>query len=160
MTLEQAMVGRPRTTCKPSAHHRRQKPAADAPRGRCPDRLTPLRLKRLMGGSCAPTTTSAWGRDTPPLLRRIARRGGRRQSVWLERASVSFGTPALRARRSSGNLAVPDRQDVNWHKRWRLGETSAFDLGRPQTRRRANQAREDNERHKRKEADQRIHPAG
>ena len=49
MTLEQAMVGRPRTTCKSSAHHKRQKPAADAPRGRCPDRLTPLRQKRLNG---------------------------------------------------------------------------------------------------------------
>ena len=49
MTLDPAMVGRPRTTCKPSAHHKRQKPTADAPRGRCPDRLTPLRLKRLNG---------------------------------------------------------------------------------------------------------------
>ena len=49
MRLDPAMVGRPRTTCKPSAHHRRQKPTADAPRGRCPDRLTPLRLKRLNG---------------------------------------------------------------------------------------------------------------
>ena len=49
MTLDPAMVGRPRTTCKSSAHHKRQKPTADAPRGRCPDRLTPLRLKRLNG---------------------------------------------------------------------------------------------------------------
>ena len=48
--LDPAMVGRPRTTCKPSAHHKRQKPAADAPRGRCPDRLTPLRLRKPANG--------------------------------------------------------------------------------------------------------------
>ena len=45
MTLDPAMVGRQRTTCESSAHHKRQKPAADAPLGRCPDRLTSLRLK-------------------------------------------------------------------------------------------------------------------
>ena len=49
MTLEQAMVGRPRTTCESSAHHKREEASADAPTAKAPDRLTPLRQKRLNG---------------------------------------------------------------------------------------------------------------
>ena len=69
MTLEQAMVGRPRTTCKPSAHHKRQKPAADAPRGRCPDRLTSLRHTKPANGRVVRTHYhKRMGFATPRLL--------------------------------------------------------------------------------------------
>ena len=98
MTLDPAMVGRPRTTCKPSAHHKGQKPTADAPRGRCPDRLTPLRHKRLNGrvvrthyhkrmGSRHPATDQLWAN-------RAARRsptecvaGTRKRLFWHSRPS-------------------------------------------------------------------------
>jgi hypothetical protein len=50
MTLEQAMVGRPRTTCKPSAHHKRGKNPRRTRREEEPiDRLTPLRHKLRNG---------------------------------------------------------------------------------------------------------------
>ena len=49
MTLDPAMVGRPRTTSKSSAHHKREETSADAPTGTAPDRLTPLGLKPANG---------------------------------------------------------------------------------------------------------------
>ena len=101
MILEQAMVGRPRTTCKPSAHHKRQKPTADAPRGRCPDRLTPLRRKQLNGRVVRTHYHKRMGFATPRLRPTLGESRGAAgaDSGILERASVSSNRPARRARR-------------------------------------------------------------
>ena len=99
MTLDPAMVGRPRTTCKPSAHHKRQKPAADAPRGRCPDRLAPLRLKRLNGRVVRTHYHKRMGFATPRHSYGESRGAAGVVSGILERASVSSNRPARRERR-------------------------------------------------------------
>ena len=76
MRLEQAMVGRPRTTCKPSAHHRREKPTADAPTAKAPDRLTPLRHAKPANGRVVRTHyTSAWGSRHPATVNSGESRG-------------------------------------------------------------------------------------
>ena len=102
MRLEQAMVGRPRTTCESSAHHRRQKPAADAPRGRCPDRLTPLRHTKPANGRVVRTHYhKRMGFATPRLRQTLGESRGAAGVVSgiLERASVSSNRPARRERR-------------------------------------------------------------
>ena len=101
MRLDPAMVGRPRTTCESSAHHKRQKPAADAPRGRCPDRLTPLRLKRPNGRVVRTHNHKRMGFATPrhrPTLGESRGAAGAVSGI-LERASVSSNRPARRERR-------------------------------------------------------------
>ena len=96
MRLDPAMVGRPRTTCKPSAHHKRQKPAADAPRGRCPDRLTSLGHKLANGrvvrthyhkrmGFATPRHSYGESRGAAVVVRVCA--GTRKRLIWHSRPS-------------------------------------------------------------------------
>ena len=97
--LDPAMVGRPRTTCESSAHHRRQKPTADAPRGRCPDRLTPLRHKLANGRVVRTHYHKRMGFATPSHSYGESRGAAGVVSGILERASVSSNRPARRERR-------------------------------------------------------------
>ena len=92
MTLDPAMVGRPRTTSKSSAHHKREETSADAPTGTAPDRLTPLRLKLANGRVVRTHYHKRMGFATPrlrPTLR--ANRAARRSPTECvaKRASVS-----------------------------------------------------------------------
>ena len=102
MTLDPAMVGRPRTTSKSSAHHKREETSADAPTGTAPDRLTPLRHTKPANGRVVHTHYhKRMGFATPrhrPTLGESRGAAGVVSGI-LERASVSSNRPARRERR-------------------------------------------------------------
>ena len=99
MRLEQAMVGRPRTTCESSAHHKREEASADAPTGTAPDRLTPLGLKPANGRVVRTHYHKRMGFATPRHSYGESRGAAGAVSGILERASVSSNRPARRERR-------------------------------------------------------------
>ena len=93
------MVGRPRTTCKPSAHHKREEASADAPTETATDRLTPLRQNRLNGRVVRTHYRKRMGFATPRHSYGESRGAAGVVSGILERASVSSNRPARRERR-------------------------------------------------------------